>query len=99
MDFTKRIFMGLEKNLLNVSTQAHVDKENVDGVCSYHYGWYLLFSLSSKSGTHALFGEKFTQCFESDPCQLGMLKCIEFCTSMGTSGSTLHFNYGGEPLL
>ncbi|KAL0736292.1 hypothetical protein Bca4012_012502 [Brassica carinata] len=29
-------------------------------------------------------GEKFTQCFDSGPCRQGMMKCIEFCTSMGT---------------
>ncbi|KAF8115675.1 hypothetical protein N665_0025s0135 [Sinapis alba] len=30
------------------------------------------------------FGEKFTQCFDSSPCRQGMLKCIQFCSSMGT---------------
>ncbi|KAJ4883202.1 hypothetical protein Rs2_33295 [Raphanus sativus] len=30
-------------------------------------------------------GKKFTQCFDSGPCRKGLLKCIEFCSSMGTA--------------
>ncbi|CAH8270508.1 unnamed protein product [Arabidopsis lyrata] len=32
-----------------------------------------------------LFEEKLTQCFDTRPCLQGMLKCIEFCSSMGTA--------------
>ncbi|XP_019089885.1 PREDICTED: defensin-like protein 109 [Camelina sativa] len=37
--------------------------------------------------TIPLFEEKyrFTQCFDTAPCMGGMMKCIEFCSSMGTA--------------
>ncbi|ESQ40802.1 hypothetical protein EUTSA_v10015998mg [Eutrema salsugineum] len=31
------------------------------------------------------FGEGRYQCFDTKPCLQGMVKCIEFCSSMGTA--------------
>ncbi|EOA22710.1 hypothetical protein CARUB_v10003417mg [Capsella rubella] len=35
--------------------------------------------------TMPLFGEKLTQCFDTNPCMHGMMGCIKFCSSMGTA--------------